>query len=449
MTTEARTETPDENTALIPRPAQQLSPSQLRSNRFVKWMSIATVTCALIAFSFYIYLGTSKSLVDEGELPTPREIRLNSSISTIPDFLPPFRAKGRQILDAFNSSVRLKSINWYGASDIYFVPSGLDIQHRHEIATLIRRMGFNSVRLPYSDEMVVNNPSIPEEHLLANPDLIGLRALDVYAAAVQSLTAAGILVIINNHITQATWCCGINPCDSGWANDWLGPLCRIRQTETGWITHLQTAMSPHVNNPLVIGADLRNEVHGLWGTMHWDSWAAAAERAAETLLRMNQNWLMIIGGTSSANDLSGVRNRPIRLSVPGRVVYSAHVYSWSGWGELAPFSGRSFEEFAAIMRQNWAYLLEEDIAPVWVGEFGSPAHPTKGDLNYWKHLIRFLDEVDAQWGYWAINPSKPAKNETETYGLVKYDWATVRWDYRLHDLLQLGLNFTQLRHKTA
>lgn len=433
----------DENTPLLTREdSNSHSPPPQSSRRgHVGLKLFAILILGLGVFSIYVYsvFGTNREPVDTRKLISPREIRLNATIPTIPEFQSPLRTQGRQILDALNNTVRLRSINWYGASDIYFVPSGLDIQHRQNISALIRRMGFNSVRLPYSDEMVVSNPEIPAEHLAANPDLIGLRALDVYTAVIRSLTAAGVSVIANNHITQATWCCGMNLCDAAWANDWLGPFCRVHQTKSSWINNWETVMRPHIDNPLVIGADLRNEVRGAWGTMHWDGWATVAEEAAEILLRLNPNWLIIVGGTSSANDLSGVRGRPVQLSVPGRVVYSAHAYSWSGWGQLAPFSGTSYEDFAKVMKDSWAYLVKENIAPVWVGEFGNPDWPSKGDFNYWKHLLRYLDEVDADWGYWAINPRKPAKNETESYGLVKDDWITVKWDYRLKDLQKLGL----------
>ncbi|KAJ5191865.1 uncharacterized protein N7498_010850 [Penicillium cinerascens] len=367
------------------------------------------------------------------------------------NFTPPFRTRGRHILDALGRPIKLASINWYGASESDFVPGGLDVRHRDEIAQLILDLGFNSVRLPYADEIVSDNAVIGTGVIAANQDLLRgapqgspLRALDVFHAVVESLTTAGLLVIVNNHITQATWCCGMNPCDASWSNDWFGGqlLCRVSQTEEDWMRNWEKVMRPLVGNPLVLGADLRNEVRGLWGTMHWEEWASAAEKASERLLAMNPNWLMIVEGISSANDLSGVRERHVQLSVPDRVVYSAHVYKWSGWGSLRPFGGRSYEDFAAEMWKNWAYLVAEDTAPVWVGEFGTPDDQTDGDRNYWRHLVQFLSQVDVSWGYWALNPRK-ATGEWESYGLVgdDWDWSSTRSHDRLADLQRLGLNF--------
>ena len=59
------------------------------------------------------------------------------------------------------------------------------------------------------------------------------------------------------------------------------------------------------------------------------------------------------------------------------------------------------------MQENWAYLLEENVAPVWVGEFGAPHRPNEGDFHYWTNLLKYLEAVDADFGYWALNPQNP------------------------------------------
>lgn len=367
--------------------------------------------------------------------PFQTEIVLNNDEANL--CRPPLRTKGRYIMNSDGSRCKLASINWYGASDEYCVTGGLDIRHRDDIAQTIRKLGFNSVRLPYADEMVRNNPIIPFDHLAANPDLKGLCALDVFDAVVKALTGAGLAVIINNHITMARWCCDGDLCDAKWTNNYLGPLCRVRQTEEDWITNLETVMRPHVQDPLVIGVDLRNEPRGPSGRLLWSSWATAAERAGARLHLLQPDWLIMVEGVASANDLSGARARPVHLSVPNKLVYSAHVYGWSGWGSLRPYWGRAYESFSNDMHRNWAYLLQQDIAPVWVGEFGAPDAPNKGDMNYWKNLVRFLHENDVDFGYWPLNPRKPKDNESDTYGLVKDDWQTIQYDYRLSDLTSL------------
>ena len=339
------------------------------------------------------------------------------------DFTPSLQTAGRHIVDADGKRLKLASVNWYGASDIFFVPMGLDIRHRSEIAKTIKDMGFNSVRFPYSDQMVLENPIIDPKHLQANLDMLepyhekrqlvdqtwsnaglqGPRALDVFNACVTAMTDEGLAVIPNNHITNAAWCDGMNLCDSSWKNSHYGPICKIYQTTESWIENWKTIMEPFIDNPFVIGADLRNEPRGLWGTMTWSAWVTAAEQASEALLAMQPNWLMFVEGVRSANDCSGARTRPVKLSVPDRVVYSSHVYSWSGWGALVPYHKRPYPSFAEDMENNWGYLLRSNTAPVWVGEFGAPHTANEGDLHYWDHLMKYLRDVDADFGYWALS----------------------------------------------
>lgn len=350
----------------------------------------------------------------------------------------PLRTRGRDVVDATGRRFKLSSVNWYGGSDILFIPSGLDVRHRSAIARTIRRMGFNSVRLPYSDELVMKDPPVPADLLSANPDLVGLSALAVFEAVTRALTAEGVAVIVNNHITSAAWCCGADPCDAGWQNDHLGGLCRVSQTEDDWIAHWEALMRRLADDPLVIGADLRNEVRGVWGTMPWGRWAPAAERCGRALLALNPDWLIIVGGTESGNDLRGAASRPVTLPVPHKLVYSSHVYAWSGWGDRGGrYSQRPYASFERAMREKWGFLLDGDIAPVWVGEFGAPSHASLGDSNYWRNLMRYLDKVDADFGYWAVNPRKPAGNAVETYGLVEDDWETPVLDYRMRDMVGL------------
>ncbi|KFY19977.1 hypothetical protein V493_07779, partial [Pseudogymnoascus sp. VKM F-4281 (FW-2241)] len=111
---------------------------------------------------------------------------------------------------------------------------------------------------------------------------------------------------------------------------------------------------------------------------------------------------------------------------------------WSGWGSReGRYAQRPYASFVKSMRENWAYLVEEDIAPVWVGELGAPRDPGEGDARYWEHLMMFLKKIDASFAYWAINPRKPKDGEDETYSLVGDDWETPVLDYRMKDMLEL------------
>ncbi|KAF7551450.1 hypothetical protein G7046_g7714 [Stylonectria norvegica] len=421
-------------------------------SRCKRTMSLLLITLLLLFASIFGYLWTTEARLNrpwepdrESQRFSQRPLPPPSERNLIANYTLPLQTRGRYVVDAEGRRFKLASVNWYGASDELFVAGGLDVQHRNVIAQSIKRLGFNSVRLPYADELVMKNPVVEASTVAANLDLVGLTALEVFAAVVKALTDAGLAVIVNNHITSAAWCCGADPCDAGWANDHLGPVCRVRQNEDTWINNWEIIMLPHLHNKLVIGVDLRNEVRGLWGTMPWAKWASAAERCSNRLLKLNPEWLVVVEGTESANDVSGAAQRPIRLDVEDVLVYSAHVYGWSGWGSRdGRFVQRDYDSFARTMRHNWGYLLEAGTAPVWVGEFGSPHQPSVGDAHYWKNLMRYLKEVDADFGYWALNPRKPHGNEPDSYSLVQDDWVTPVVDYRMKDMLELTAALVEL-----
>ena len=95
---------------------------------------------------------------------------------------PPLHTAGRFIVDSSGARVKLAAVNWYGAEEKDFVVAGLDIAPLASISHHIRTMGFNAVRLPWSNEMYESNPVVNVARLPANPDLKGLRALDVFDA---------------------------------------------------------------------------------------------------------------------------------------------------------------------------------------------------------------------------------------------------------------------------
>ena len=173
--------------------------------------------------------------------------------------------------------VTLASINWYGAEQADFVPGGLQCQSLSTIASEIKQMGFNSVRLPWSNAMLEQNPQpcpegqpasllvcIPPEVLTANPTLQHEHAMNIYAQVVSALTNAGLMVILDNHGTDAAWTPG-NFNLSGlwwggqfWDNQYgfgANPAGRTNQ----WVVDWEQMVYEFRSNPYVIGADLRNE----------------------------------------------------------------------------------------------------------------------------------------------------------------------------------------------
>jgi endoglucanase len=74
-------------------------------------------------------------------------------------------------VDAHNRRDKLAGVNCYGAEEQDHVVAGLEIADLNQIALKIKSFGFNSARLPWSNEMYETNPPVSDTVIAANPQL--------------------------------------------------------------------------------------------------------------------------------------------------------------------------------------------------------------------------------------------------------------------------------------
>lgn len=338
----------------------------------------------------------------------------------------PLHTAGPYIVDSNGYRVRLNAVNWYGAEGKDFVVMGLDKQPIATIASEIKSRGFNAVRLPWSNQMYESNPVVGTYALTANPSLEGENAMTIYDAVVNALTNAGLMVILDNHTSTAMWCCGNTDVNAVWFNS--------TYPQTSWIADWQGMAARYANNPMVIGADLRNEPRGsaVWGGGGQYDWHAAATTAGNDVLASNPNLLIFVEGISFAGDLSGVANTPVTLNTGNHLVYEAHDYGFWYSGGVASYSA-----WYSKINPKWGYLVTGNSpAPLWIGEFGTcntstsciNTTSTQSDLGNWfSYIHQFLWEYSVDWSYWAINGTTETGNgngfdSTETYGILNSSW---------------------------
>jgi endoglucanase len=358
----------------------------------------------------------------------------------------PLSTSGRFIVDANGQRVKLAGVNWYGANENLGLPPGLDRADLPTLARTIASLGFNCVRFPFSLWMTEQTDPVPGQYLAANPDLTGATPMQVYDACVNALTDAGLIVIPNCHLLYCGWCCADSDANGLWYNDnW--PAEKFFGV---W----QDIAVRYDANPLVAAMDIKNEprpatVGGkvakpTWGTGDGTDFAALYTQIGNLIHEINPDPLIICEGLSFATDLTGVASDPIRLDQPGKVVYSMHDYSW-----FHP-SGQSQPDYAEQMNKAGGYILSEQIAPLWVGEFGTatgslanfglPSDTSTGTTNpantgqWWTNAQAWLTGNDVDWCWWALNPvhgqattpvtSKPdyAWGDPEPFGLLAADW---------------------------
>lgn len=335
--------------------------------------------------------------------------------------------QGNRILDENGNQVTIAAVNWFGMETDSFAPHGLWKRNYKEMLAQIRNSGFNALRIPYSNEML-NSDSVPTgiDYQL-NPELEGKTPLEILDAVIDEAGLLGLKVILDRH----------RPTSDGQSDLWYISVDRLdpdpeSYSEIRWIEDWKFLAERYKGNTTVIGADLHNEPHGpaCWNCDNSDyNWKSAAERAANAIHEVHPGWLVFVAGVQAHNyettwwgsNLKGVRDAPIEISEPAKVVYTVHDYPPSvasqPWFVTEDFPGN----LPGVWDGFWGYIHKEEIAPVLVGEFGSRLE-TDSDRKWMTQLVKYLQSSDASlhWAYWSWNP-----NSGDTGGILKDDWETV------------------------
>lgn len=212
--------------------------------------------------------------------------------------------------------------------------------------------------------------------------------------------------------------------------------------------------------PVVCGFDLINEPHNCtWDRNPLTGIVGFYERAAEAIHAVNPDVLIVCEGVAGnvdhtppghendpesqqglyqwgtiwSGDLYGARTMPVQVDVPGKLMYSPHEYGayLDGFNEqpwfdpvkrVGPgYAGKLFpDNMPDVWRVQWGYLAEENIAPLYIGEFGSyfrvggdPVGRTGSDytaLNLSKDrqwinkLAAYCSDFNINFAYWCWNP---------------------------------------------
>lgn len=325
---------------------------------------------------------------------------------------------GGTIRDSNNVPYTIKATSWFGLETPDCVPHGLwGTLTIDEALANIRSMGFNTVRLPFSNECLAATSIKGSVNYWANRayNLEGKRPLDVLDTVIARAKANGLRVILDRH----------RPSSADQSPLWYTSAV----PESSWIADWKMLAQRYKADPTVIGADLHNEPAGAatWGGSAATDWRAAATRGGNAVLAANPNLLIIIegienqataGGTWWGGGLADAGAKPVVLAIPNRVVYSPHDYPASLFAQKW-FSDPAYPaNLPAVWDRNWGYLQKQGIAPVLLGEFGS-ALATTSDQAWMRSIVEYLKTNGMSFAYWAFNP-----NSGVTGGLVKADWRT-------------------------
>ena len=317
--------------------------------------------------------------------------------------------------------MRLTSVNWYGFDQKEFVVGGLDHAPLGVIVQEIVDLGVNSVRLPWANETLEHDPLVPDYAVKANPQFKGKHAMEVMDTVIHALAEAHIMVILDNHMSNADWCCSETDGNGLWYN--------AEYPESKWLADWRTIARRYKGERWVVGADLRNELRSgaAWGgTDPKLDWHAAAERGGDAVLAANPKLLIMVESPDYSTNFMGFDKLPVKLKVADRLVYSPHAYNI----DQHPFA--SYDELKQVYDARAGFLLHtEPGVPLWVGEFGTCQTLDCGANSDWFVMyIRYMKENDLAWSYWALNGTQSSGagrkyDSVETYGLLSTDYQHV------------------------
>jgi endoglucanase len=371
-----------------------------------------------------------------------------------------WHAVGPQLLDAAGRPVRIVGVTWYGMETANWVPAGLDTQRYETILDQVKMLGYNVVRLPFSNELVERNPVVTHA-VRANPELNGMHALDVLDRLVAHAGHIGLKFILDDHRSHAARPLEINSLDEPLWYTGAFPW-------SAWLSDWRTLARRYRGNDTVVGFDLRNEPHtggsgpwnlhaylhrgATWGPYKGKSdsatdWRAAAQLAGNAILAINPEVLIVVEGITLYPDPtspSGVVSSwwggiltpavrfPVKLTVPGKLVYSVHDYGPRKHA-MPWFKPLSYASLDKAYRHNWAFVpggSNAPTVPLLLGEFGTctndpaciDARSPNNQATWFGLLLRWLRlHPSVGWSFYALNGTNANRCATNN-GLLNAQW---------------------------
>ncbi|MBV9131757.1 MAG: cellulase family glycosylhydrolase [Chloroflexi bacterium] len=327
-----------------------------------------------------------------------------------------FHTCGAQIMNADGHPVRITGVSWFGMETGTYAPHGLWTRNWKAMLDQIAAMGFNTVRIPFSNDALTPGRMPQNINYAVNPDLAGKTSLQLLDMLVQGAGERGLKVILDRH----------RPTSAAQSDLWYTDDV----PEERWIADWVMLAQRYENQAALLGVDLHNEPRGpaTWGSDDVSTdWRLAAERAGNAILAVNPYVLIFVQGIERSGDdwywwggnFLDARTAPVQLAVPGRVVYSPHDYGPDVYAQPW-FSAADFpNNLPGIWDAHWGYLATDQAAPVVLGEFGGAV--SDGAEGIWQHaLIDYAQAHSIGWLSWAFNP-----NSADTGGLLADDWLTV------------------------
>jgi endoglucanase len=302
--------------------------------------------------------------------------------------LPPgyLYTSGNQIVDSNGNPVRLACVGYFQFTN-----------YVQDVAGMVAD-GFNCARLQWRDATLSAD----------------FTDIDATVAAAKTY---GLKIILDHHLDEAGSSCDnysqqVNGLwiDSGTGTNGTDGCVTGTVTAAAFQNDWLTVASRYANNPTVIGFDLDNEPLAYSGMSVWGGIHKMYQDVGNAILAVNPNVLIIAEGPSNyggcfsgstgrrgglgtcpEGDLTMVASQPVILNIPGKLVYSVHLYP----NEISDYTPDSGADAIVRMNAAWGYIVEQNLAPVWIGEMGSSMTTNPDDTNWANTLTSYVNGTAA------------------------------------------------------
>lgn len=349
------------------------------------------------------------------------------------------------VKEADGERTKLACVNWAGHLET-MVPEGLNRQPLQRLGLAVKGMGFNCVRLTFATYMftdpTLSNLTVAEsftrmglQHSLRgiaihNPDLLHLPIQAAFVNVIARLTHAGLLIIVDNHVSKPQWCCGIKDGNGFWGDTFFNA--------GSWVQGLSSMASLVKNNSEVVGMSLRNELRG--PKQNTQDWYKYMSLGAKAVHKANPNLLIILSGLHYDTDLRFVaKNHFSNLPFQDKLVYEMHWYTSSYGSNFAKgnlnkacaIATSSITKSGAYMTNPSALSNKSFVAPLFISEFGIDQRGgNKGNNRFINCFFAFMASMDLDWAYWPLQGSYYVRNgqegDEEFYGILNSQWSAPR-----------------------
>ncbi|MDA3849981.1 MAG: cellulase family glycosylhydrolase [Spirochaetaceae bacterium] len=347
--------------------------------------------------------------------------------------------------DSLPDLPRMTGVNWFGFETDTYVPHGLWIRDYKSMLIQMKDLGFNTIRLPYSNEMLTQYPGNAIQinaygvdpytgEVGLNTDLEGLTSMEVMDKIIQEAGNLGLRIVLDNHSRTA----------SGYMEETLWYTDTF--SEEQWIADWVFIAEHYKDYDNVVAYDINNEPHGgyivpgmkppaTWGfdleEYGITDWKAAAERCSLAILEVDPDIFLVIQGVQDyegsnywwGSNHAGLRDYPITSLPKDRVIYSVHEYG----PEVASQDWFTEPDFPANLPALWLdrfwFIQEEQLGGLYIGEIGiteeSAEDPSSIPYQWITTFLQFAGK-DVHFTVWSWNP-----NSGDTGGILQDDWVSL------------------------